>query len=124
MSRIKSENTRPEKKLFSELKKAGYKFMKHHSLPGKPDIVFPNDKVAVFIDGEYWHGKNFDDWKNKLNSFWYKKISENIKRDKKNSTLLKKMGWHVIHVWGREIMKNPKAALLKIGKSIKRSGSK
>lgn len=59
MSRIRSKNTKPELFIFAELEKLGITFKKHYSLPGKPDIVFVKDKIAFFIDGEFWHGKYF-----------------------------------------------------------------
>jgi DNA mismatch endonuclease, patch repair protein len=89
MSQIKSENTLPERIIFEKLKEKGYKFRKHFGLPGKPDVVFVKEKVAVFIDGEFWHGRSFSKWKNDLSKFWLKKIGDNIKRDKKNRLLQK-----------------------------------
>lgn len=121
MSRVKSKNTRPEIILFSKLIKAGLKFYKHHNLPGKPDIAFPKYKVVVFIDGEFWHGKDFNEWKDKLTAFWYKKILWNIRRDRKNSRLLRKRGWHVRHLWGREIVKNPNKSVEKIKRFIRKN---
>lgn len=123
MSRVGSKNTKPELLMFSLLKKSGYKFKKHYPVLGKPDIVFPEYKVAVFIDGEFWHGRKFDTWKSKLSQFWLRKISGNIKRDKKNTELLRRRGWHVLHLWGRGIVHNPKAALLKIDRSIRGANS-
>lgn len=82
MSRVKSRNTKPEKTIFKLLKAKGYKFKKHYQIYGKPDIAFPKDKIAIFIDGEFWHGKNFRQWKEKLTPFWLDKITGNIKRDK------------------------------------------
>lgn len=120
MSRIKSKNTKPEKIVFNLLKKSGYKFIKHNkNIIGKPDIAFIKQKIVIFIDGEFWHGKKFNSWKNKLTDFWYNKINNNIKRDKKNSRLLKLNGWKVIRIWDREIIKNPETALLRIIKFIK-----
>jgi DNA mismatch endonuclease (patch repair protein) len=75
-------------------------------LPGKPDIVFTKAKVAVFIDGDFWHGYRFPAWEHKVSEFWRKKISKNRDRDKKNSNKLRKMGWRVIRIWKHEIDKN------------------
>lgn len=118
MSRVKSKNTRPEKILFSEFKKAGYKFKKHFNLHGKPDMVFPRYKIAVFIDGEFWHGKDFTEWEQRISDFWRKKIGDNIKRDRSNDRKLRKTGWHVVHVWGRRLMRNPHLTLHRITKFI------
>lgn len=121
MSKIRSKNTKPEKTLFKELKKHGYIFKRHSSLPGKPDVQLTRYKTVIFVDGEYWHGKKFNNWKDKLNPFWLKKIGDNIQRDRKNNRLLKKAGWIVIHLWGRDIVKNPSKALSGIHKIIEES---
>jgi len=85
MSRIKGKDTRPEMKVRSALHKKGLRFRKHvKDLPGKPDIVFPKDKVAVFIDGDFWHGYRFPAWEDKVSDFWKKKITGNRKRDARN----------------------------------------
>lgn len=121
MSRIKSKNTKPEKIMFNLLKKSGYKFAKHKKdLAGKPDIVFVKQKLTIFIDGEFWHGRYFKSWKNELSDFWFKKISDNIKRDKKNTLLLKHDGWKVIRIWNKQILKNSNAAGKKIFKMIEK----
>ena len=124
MSKIKPKNTKPEKLLFKELRKYGYEFKRHSNLPGKPDIQITEYKTVIFVDGEFWHGKNFDNWKNKITPFWLKKISDNIQRDRKNNRLLKKMGWTVLHLWGRDLVKNPAMALSRISKITEKTDLK
>lgn len=114
MSRVESRNTKPEKLMFSMLLKFGYKFRKHHSIVGKPDIVFLKNKVAVFIDGEFWHGKNFSLLKDKLTPFWIRKIGGNRTRDRKSDRALRLAGWHVMHLWGRKIIRHPEASFGRI----------
>lgn len=114
MSQIRSKNTKPEIKLRSLLWSAGYRFRKHYDIAGKPDIVFPGKKVAIFVDGEFWHGKDFDQWKAKLGKFWLRKISDNIKRDRKINILLRKSGWKVVHVWGKNVMKHGETVVRRI----------
>lgn len=121
MSRIKSKNTKPETIIFRMLKENGYKFKKHYSISGKPDLAFPKSKIAIFIDGEFWHGKDFNDWKEKISPFWLDKIWKNIIRDKKNYKLLKDNGWTVLRLWGRDVVKNPKKAYSKILKLLEKS---
>lgn len=75
-------------------------------LPGRPDIVFPKYKVAVFCDGDFWHGYMFGEWKKRLSPNWLKKIQGNMERDKKNDLKLVKDGWTVIHFWESEILKD------------------
>lgn len=120
MSRIRSKNTKPEVLMFTLLKKKGFVFETHYPIAGKPDIVFPDNKLAVFIDGEFWHGKDFITTKNKLSPFWLKKISENIKRDNRNTRILRKEGWHVLHLWGRKITKSPDSSFKRIVRFLDR----
>jgi len=118
MSRIRAKNTKPELIIFKMLKVNGYRFRKHYKIPGKPDVAFPKIKKAIFIDGEFWHGEDFDRWKHKLSPFWLKKISSNIKRDRDNEQLLKEMGWDFLRLWGKEILHKPEKSLQKIVKFI------
>lgn len=107
MSQVKSKDTKIERLIRSGLFKKGYRFRKHvKSLPGSPDIVFPSKKIAVFIDGEFWHGKNHKKWLPGMKPYWIKKITGNIQRDRKNSRGLKKLGWIVIRIWEKEANKN------------------
>ena len=97
MSRVKGKDTSLEKVVRSGLQKRGLRFRKHPSgLPGKPDIIFPKEKIAVFIDGDFWHGYRFPQWQYKLKPFWKRKISETRKRDRNNFMKLKRKGWTVI----------------------------
>lgn len=104
MSRIKGKDTRPEMKVRSALHKKGLRFRKHvKDLPGKPDIVFRKAKVAVFIDGDFWHGYRFPAWEDKVSDFWKKKITGNRKRDVRNHRKLRSKGWKVIRLWQHEV---------------------
>jgi DNA mismatch endonuclease (patch repair protein) len=118
MSQVKSKNTKPEILMFSLLNEAGYKFKKHYSVIGKPDIAFPQYKVAIFIDGEFWHGRNFIQNKKALSPFWVKKIGDNLKRDRKNTRELRVAGWQVLHLWDKSIIKNPEQSLEKVVKFL------
>jgi len=114
MSQVKSENTKPELYVFAALKKLNLKFKKHYDVLGKPDIAFPKLKIAVFIDGEFWHGRRFKKERETYKQFWIKKIEGNIKRDRKNRALLKKEGWKVIRIWDMDLKKNPEKEMAKI----------
>jgi len=119
MSRVKGKDTSIEKKVRSELHRRGYRFRKHISkLPGKPDIVFTKSKVAVFIDGDFWHGYRFPQWKNILSPFWQKKISETRERDQKNFSKLRGQGWKVIRIWQHEVKKDIDKVIEKIIRTI------
>lgn len=120
MSNIKSKNTLPERLLFAELHSHGIRFRRHYKLLGKPDIAFPSAKLAVFIDGDFWHGYN---WKVKKEIppkvFWQPKISSNIKRDRKVDRELSKSGWKVMRIWEHEIEKNPGFCVGRIRKTLR-----
>jgi DNA mismatch endonuclease, patch repair protein len=96
MGKIKGFDTKPELKLKKALWKLGYRYRKNVKLlPGKPDIVFGKFKLAVFIDGEFWHGYEWESKKDKIKTnrdFWIPKIERNIQRDQYNNQLLVNQG--------------------------------
>jgi len=107
MKKIRSKNTTPEINLRKEIYKYGFRYrINFAKLPGKPDIVFTRSKVVVFIDGEFWHGYNWENKKNRIKSnreYWVKKIENNINRDKVNEEKLKILGYKVIRFWEQQI---------------------
>ncbi len=107
MSKIRSKNTRAEILVFRELRRRGIYFQKHYNKAlGKPDIVLPRKKKAVFIDGDFWHGYNFKKQKNRLpKKYWLKKIEGNIIRDQSNRAKLRRAGWKVLQIWEHEVIK-------------------
>lgn len=120
MSQVKSRNTKPERKMFSLLDDSNISYRKHFPIAGKPDIVFPKYKVAIFIDGEFWHGKEYENLKKTASPFWVKKIGENIKRDRRNSIQLRSEGWHILHIWGKRVLGNPHGSFLRIKRFLER----
>lgn len=119
MSQIRSVDTKIEIKLRSALHRTGLRFRKNvRNLPGKPDIVFTKAKVAVFIDGNFWHGHNFPKLKKRLTPFWTNKISNNIKRDKKNYKLLTDSGWTVLRFWEEQTWGQMERVVKKIKKTV------
>jgi DNA mismatch endonuclease (patch repair protein) len=112
MSAIKSKNTRPEIALRSALWVRGMRYRVNvETLPGKPDVVFARAKIAVFCDGDFWHGHNWairglsslDEELTRYSQFWKDKILGNIKRDIENTAHLKSDGWVVIRLWESDI---------------------
>jgi DNA mismatch endonuclease (patch repair protein) len=75
-------------------------------LPGKPDIVFPVLRTAIFVDGDFWHGYHFCKWGKKLPEYWKRKIETNQRRDRRNFQKLRRRGWFVIRIWEHSIKKN------------------
>lgn len=110
MKKIRATDTKFEVRLRKKLWALGYRYRKNYAkLPGKPDIVFLKAKVVVFVDGEFWHGYNWSEKKQKIKSnrdYWIKKIEKNIERDKKNNAKLKEMGFTVLRFWEKEIKKD------------------
>ena len=115
MSRIRGVNTTPEVHLRKKLWVLGYRYRKNYrKLPGKPDIVFLKNKVVVFIDGEFWHGYDWETKRSRIKSnreYWVGKIEKNMERDKRNIQLLETKGWKVIRFWMNEIKKKPQECL-------------
>ncbi len=109
MQSIKSKDTGIEKMLRKALWKQGYRYRKNYKkLPGKPDIALTKYKIAIFCDGEFFHGKDWEILRPRLEKsnnkeFWINKISNNIRRDDEVNKSLLFMGWTVIRFWGNEI---------------------
>jgi DNA mismatch endonuclease, patch repair protein len=116
MSRIKGKNTGPEVKLRKLLYSKGVRgYRIHYHLPGKPDIVFVKKKIAIFIDGCFWHKCPicFQEPETRKD-FWMKKINTNVNRDRNVDDQLQKTGWNVIRIWEHEIRKEPDCVIKKI----------
>ncbi len=91
--------------------------LNYKALPGSPDIAITKFRIAVFVDGEFWHGFDWDNRKAKLKSnrdYWIAKIEENIDRDYRNNALLEDMGWIVLHFWEKDVLKNLENCIEKI----------
>ena len=112
MKHIKSSNTKIEVLLRKELWKRGYRYRKNYKgLPGKPDIVLTKYKIAIFCDSEFFHGKDWEVLKPRLekgdnSQYWINKIARNRERGEEVNKKLLFMGWTVIRFWGRDIKKN------------------
>lgn len=113
MSRIKAKNTKPEILLRKLLYAKGLKYRIHYPLQGKPDIVFVKNKIAVFVNGCFWHGHGCKvDHTSKSNSeFWKNKIKINKKRDATVQNALRHEGWKVFIVWECKVRRNPTNSL-------------
>lgn len=113
-SSSRKADTRCEVKVRSLLWRAGARFRKNVAkLPGKPDIVFPGPRVAVFCDGDFWHGKDWDERRRRLAAgtnapYWLAKIERNRQRDRLNRKKLESEGWTVLRFWESEIHDDPR----------------
>lgn len=124
MSRIRSHNTGPEKKVRKMLFALGYRFrLNVKKLPGKPDIVLRKYNLIIFVHGCFWHlhSRCRDGTIPKTRTvYWKEKLLRNKQRDMKNMRMLRKQGWKVLRLWECEIEKRPNATLRKIEQSIKK----
>jgi DNA mismatch endonuclease, patch repair protein len=115
MSRIRGKNTGTELTVFRLLRREGVYFGRHRKdLPGSPDVVLQHCRLAVFIDGDFWHGHYFNAWKDRVSTFWVVKIEANIRRDRKNRRRLRESGWTVLRLWSKDIDRDPHRAVMKI----------
>ncbi|MEJ1414259.1 MAG: very short patch repair endonuclease [Candidatus Sedimenticola sp. (ex Thyasira tokunagai)] len=115
MSKIKGKNTKPEITFRKALWALGLRYHLRSSLPGKPDIVFKGKKLAVFVDGCFWHGCPEHGTSPKTNvEFWAKKIAANKERDKKVDHKLRSLGWSVIRIWEHQINDDIDSSVKKI----------
>ena len=107
MSRIRGADTKPELLARAFLHRAGIRFRLHRrDLPGRPDIVVPRSRTAIFVHGCYWHrhpGCELTTTPKTNARFWQRKFSENVERDRKSHAALRRLGWHVEVIWECEL---------------------
>jgi DNA mismatch endonuclease (patch repair protein) len=126
MSRIRSTSSQAEIALGKALWACGLRYRKHYTkVAGKPDYAIVKHRVAVFCDGDFWHGRNY---KAKLRkgqfqsnrAYWTTKLPRNIARDRKVNRLLRQAGWHVIRIWESDILADPPAWAARVSDHIAR----
>ena len=120
MSCIRSEKTKVECRVFKELRRRGINFRSNYrQIIGSPDIAVVQLKKAIFIDGDFWHGYRYPQWKKRLpNKFWRDKIERNINRDALYRRKLRGNGWKVLRVWEHEIEKRFNQTIKKISQFL------
>lgn len=110
MQAIKNKATKAEILLAKSLWHRGHRYRKNDkTVFGKPDLTFKRHKLAIFVDSEYFHGKNWDIEKHRIQTnqqFWWTKIESNMKRDYQVNEELAKSGWNVLRFWSTEIQRN------------------
>jgi DNA mismatch endonuclease (patch repair protein) len=122
MSRVRGKNTSIEVLLRKRLWALGIRYRKNYKkVPGCPDVAIVRYRIAVFCDGEFWHGKDWDVKRPKIQSnteYWITKIERNIARDKLQNSQLKEMGWTVVRFWGNDIKKDLDGCVWTVLKTI------
>lgn len=124
MQHIKSSDTKIEVMLRKALWHRGYRYRKNYKeLPGKPDIALTKYKIAIFCDGEFFHGKDWEVLRPRLeksnnSEFWIGKISRNRERDDEINKKLLFMGWTVVRFWGNDIKKDTDACIRVVEETI------
>jgi DNA mismatch endonuclease (patch repair protein) len=115
MSKIRGKNTKPELRFRKALWEKGVRYrINSQALPGRPDVSIKKYKLAIFIDGAYWHGYNWDERKEKVKTnrdFWIPKIERNMQRDREVNQKLNDMGYTVFRFWEHEIKTNLKTCI-------------
>lgn len=115
MSRIRGKDTGPELALARRLEAKGMVWEGHaRDLPGRPDFVFREPKVAVFVDGDFWHGWRFEVWRHKLTPAWEAKIAATRKRDECARRALRAQGWVVVRIWEHQLKSDPARCVRRI----------
>lgn len=127
MGRVRGKDTKPELLVRSVLHRNGYRFRLHaKGLPGKPDIVLAKHHTVVFVHGCFWHRhKRCPDATvpKSRTEFWVQKFADNVKRDAKNQTVLRKLGWTILIVWECETAK-PDRLAIRLRREIDESSNK
>jgi DNA mismatch endonuclease (patch repair protein) len=122
MAKIKGRDTGPERIVAGLLRDAGLTFENHaRDLPGRPDFVFRDRRVAVFVDGDFWHGWRFPVWRDKLSEAWEAKIEATRLRDIRNFRRLRRSGWRVVRIWEHQLLRDPAGSLARVTKALNAS---
>jgi DNA mismatch endonuclease (patch repair protein) len=116
MKRVKGKNSEAERPLRAALHAEGLRFRLHRRIVGiTADVVFPGEKIVVFVDGCFWHGcPKHATFPKSNQGYWLPKLKENKSRDKRQSTRLRKEGWTVIRLWGHECLPPAPGAITRI----------
>jgi DNA mismatch endonuclease, patch repair protein len=114
MSRIRGSNTKIDLIMKQTLADTGYKFEMYPKMYGNPDFAHKRKRIAIFCDGDFWHGYRYGQKKRLAKKFWRDKIENNMRRDKRYNRNLRRDGWSVLRLWEHDIEKNPEKCRRKI----------
>lgn len=115
MSRIRGKDTGPERVVAEILCKLKVVAERHpRDLSGRPDFVLRDQRIAIFVDGDFWHGWRFPQWRLKLSEKWEHKIESNRRRDRLNHSRLRRQGWSVLRIWEHQVTDAPELVALRL----------
>jgi DNA mismatch endonuclease (patch repair protein) len=133
MSAVRTRDTKAELILRKAIWRRGYRFrVCRRDLFGKPDLIFAGARLAVFIDGDFWHGRRLVEqgvealratFRTPRADWWLAKITRNVERDQEVTATLRAAGWEVVRLWERDIIKNPELVVRKIAAILRRASS-
>ncbi len=125
MAAIRAKNTKPELALRAALRQAGATGYRLHrkDIPGKPDLCFIRWKVAVFVDGVFWHGHP-DHWdpERAVSDYWRTKIARNMERDRAANEALSGLGWTIVRIWDQDIKTDLTACVRRVTEALSARG--
>lgn len=132
MRAVRRSGTEAERQLERALRSLNLRFKTQLSiLRCTPDIVFVAERLAIFVDGDFWHGRLLIDsglraleesFGLRSRQFWVAKIKRNVKRDKKQMCLMRRHGWSVLRLWARDVLMNPDASALVVAHRLRKRG--
>ena len=120
MRQVKGCDTKPELLLRHTLWASGLRGYRLHrkDVPGKPDVAFVGRRVAVFVDGAWWHGHPDKWWLGRSGEYWDRKVQGNIDRDRRVDDALDSMGWTVVRLWDFEVLADPEQCCEKVASAL------
>ena len=124
MRTVRTSNTEPEKKLAAALKDLDVRFHRNDvRVFGKPDFVFRKVRLALFVDGDFWHGRTWFEERAAPatnTDFWIRKFERNRLRDRLVNRTLRRAGWSVLRLWGSDVRTNPVASARRVRNRLRR----
>lgn len=129
MAAVRSQNTQPEIRFRRALRTLGRSMRLHpRDVPGRPDFVFQRERVAVFLDGDFWHGHQWrlrglsslsQQFRGSANrAYWVRKITRNVERDARTNRQLRQLGWRIVRVWESDLKTDPVRCLRRVKRAI------
>jgi len=126
MARVRSRGSTAELAVRRRLWANGFRYRLNQRLPGRPDLVFPCERLAIFIDGDLWHGNswrarglpNLEAQFPNRTEWWVAKIQRNMQRDREINLQLAEAGWHVLRYWESDVLHDPNGIAKQIAQRI------